>query len=337
MAIRFSSSGINTSSSSNDYNPSMTVDDSFRENFGLTTDRFQNYKTFNVFKLFNSVDPLTSGIGYVFMTRPCCNLSETNVVKDDILGYLQKKAIWSNIKSSLCDPKYDGEGSGSNLIYSVTNFVTSFDTKDLVLSTSTTGDNLYGQAIRLGNNIRESESADSLTLNFIENDDLYMTLLHLVWVRYIAQVRFGTFKPSDNAIANKEIDYASSIYYIATKVDGSTITYWCKYTGVFPTSVPLSTLSWRMGDNSIKNISVNYDYSFKEDMNPMILLSDFNRVMYSSNSSSSISTTNSDGTAVTYGNSGRKLKDNWCSKVWISNETSTSPVETNYYKLNFSA
>lgn len=319
-----------TSSSDNDYNPSLSVDTSYRENFGLTTDRLKNQKYFNVFKLYNSVDPLTSGIAYIFMTRPCCNLSEDNIQKDTFFQYLYSKGIWDTLAASLSDPKDTTTESGSNFIFPITNFVTSFDTKDLVLSTSTVGDNLYGQSIKVGNNLRESESADSFSINYIETENLYMTLLHMVWVRYIAMVRYGKFKPAENAILNKEIDYMSSLYYILTKVDGSTILYWCKYTGVFPTSVPLGTLSWRMGDNSIKNISINYDYSFKEDFDSMILLSDFNRVACES------VTSTADDEDVSTGISGKKLSQNWCSRVWVSLEQSeTDTVEKIYYKLNF--
>lgn len=359
ITVSTSTSSVSANNTDLDYSSDFIQDVTVRKKFGLTNDRLANYNSFNIFKLYSSVDPLTSGIAYVFMTRPACNLIDQNIERDSVFDYLVgKTSMWQIIKAALGNTEVSTDNS-INLIHGITNLITSFDTKDLVLTTSSVGDNMYGQVIKVGNNLRESESADTLALNFIETDDLYITLLHLAWVRYIAMIRYGTFAPTINSIVKKEIDYASSLYYIMTKVDGHTITYWSKYTGVFPTSVPLSSLSWRLGDNSIKNISINYEYSFKEDLNPLILLSDFNRVVGASPAStmnavhtyqsalegmdqssyaayyeSSGSYSNAYTTTTKYGIGSKTLSENWCSNVWVSAEKTTEGDI--YYKLNFS-
>ena len=70
---------------------------------------------------------------------------------------------------------------------------------------------------------------------------------------------------------------ASSIYYFLLKPDGRTLTYWAKYTGVIPISVPHSALSYKIGIETNVEFSINYIYSFKEEMG-LDILHEFNQV-----------------------------------------------------------
>ena len=114
-----------------------------------------------------------------------------------------------------------------------------------------------------------------------------ITLLHKVWVDYINAVKInrispsrGTSSDSTDYILEKKVDYASSVYYFLLDADGCTIKYYAKYTGVFPTNVPYSAMSFKLGESNIKKLSIQYQYSFKEDLNPEIL-DEFIKLTYS--------------------------------------------------------
>ena len=67
-----------------------------------------------------------------------------------------------------------------------------------------------------------------------------------------------------------------SIYVFTVQPDGETITHWCRYTGCFPTKVPWGELTSEDGGIDIKKtIPVEYQFSYKEDMN-LYILRDFN-------------------------------------------------------------
>ena len=71
----------------------------------------------------------------------------------------------------------------------------------------------------------------------------------------------------------KTLDYPCSVYYIITAEDGETILFWSKYYGVFPTNVPSSSYSWTKGNTlASPEVSITYQYSFKEDFNPVSLV-----------------------------------------------------------------
>ena len=61
--------------------------------------------------------------------------------------------------------------------------------------------------------------------------------------------------------------------YQIKKEDNETIIFWCKYYGVFPTTAPVTQLSWG-GGNVVTNpqIDISYRYSFKENFNPYTIL-----------------------------------------------------------------
>ena len=72
------------------------------------------------------------------------------------------------------------------------------------------------------------------------------------------------------------IDYATSIYLIKTKPDGSEIVYFHKVTGAFPTVVPHSNWSYNKDGKTETNIDIQFSGGFPEPMNPYTL-AEFNR------------------------------------------------------------
>lgn len=68
------------------------------------------------------------------------------------------------------------------------------------------------------------------------------------------------------------IDYATSIYLIKTKPDGSEIVYFHKMTGAFPTTIPHSNWSYNRGESKEENrVNITFSGGFPEPLNPQTL------------------------------------------------------------------
>ena len=68
------------------------------------------------------------------------------------------------------------------------------------------------------------------------------------------------------------LDYAGSLYYLATDLSGSRLIYWEKLTGVFPKSAPFSLLSMQDGPVIEDKITIEFEYGMRSDpMDPNVL------------------------------------------------------------------
>jgi hypothetical protein len=216
-------------------------------------------------------DVYVKGIPYAFITTPKLNLAQENVDRDNFLIYMQ------NFEPELFRALTTFNSTVSPFIKILTNAFRGIDGKDLASRTIDIGETFYGYKQTLPISIVDSQVGDTVTLHFEEFKNLPIVKLHKLWVEYTEKVRRGSFQPSSDAIQKRYIDYVCSIYYFVLDFDGETILYWSKYTGAVPISVPYGSLVTDGKEHDIPELSVEYIYSFKEDMDPGIL-SDFNKV-----------------------------------------------------------
>lgn len=216
-------------------------------------------------------DVYVKGIPYLFITTPKLNLIDANIKRDNFLIYLQ------NIEPELFSSLTTLGTKISPFIKILTNSFKGIDGKDLASRTIDIGETFYGYKQTLPISIVDSLIGDTLTIRFEEYKHLPIVKLHKVWVEYTEKVRRGIFTASDDAIMKRYLDYVSSIYYFVLDFDGETILYYAKYTGAVPISVPYNSLVTDGQDHDIPEIGVEYVYSFKEDLDPVILM-DFNKV-----------------------------------------------------------
>jgi len=285
--------------------PSLIVDPNFsKNNLGIGGDKFTQ---FNRFRLTSEADYSTSGISYVFFTKPHLNIKKQPNTYDSFINSLKNAAgIGAKITNSL-----DGKNSseGTNFIALLTNSVESFDTKDTTIDTEEVADNFLGDKMILPMTTISSVTADNFSVEYNEYSDLSIMLLHKVWVDYMHLVKRGSLSPyKDDKIGldyikDKIIDYVSSVYYFRMAEDGQKIKYFSKYTGVFPTNVPYSAMSFHLGDTGVKKVTIQYAYSFKEDMK-LEILDDFQSLCSNNVISHSYDT----------------IKDNWKGYVNLSND-----------------
>lgn len=228
-------------------------------------------------------DPDVSGYGYVFFTRPDLNLNHKQLMdsSNDFYTFVKslsegkdgKKVLQSLTKSNFIDTM---PGKFINIL---TGSAMSFSPQDTTLRTKDVGETYSGYKVIMPSTNSDSISGQ-LSIEFEESQHLYITKLHKVWLDYMELVRRGFIEPKSKYVKNRGyriLDYVSSIYYFKTLPDGETITYWAKYTGVFPTTVPYSSLGFQHGSRDATKLSVNYSFSFKDDLDPEIL-SDFNKL-----------------------------------------------------------
>lgn len=217
-------------------------------------------------------DVYVKGIPYCFITTPKLNLSSLNYNRDNFLAYMY--ASEPDLYYSLTTHE---SKRVSPFIKILSNAFRGIDGKDLASRTLDVGETFYGYKQTLPISIIDSQVGDTMTLKFEEYKNLPITKIHKLWVEYTEKVRRGYFSPTEDALKKRYLDYVSSIYYFVLDFDGETILYYAKYTGAVPISVPYSELVTDGKDHDIPELSVEYVYSFKEDLDPSILM-DFNKV-----------------------------------------------------------
>jgi hypothetical protein len=159
----------------------------------------------------------------------------------------------------------------------LSNLAGSFEISDEYIKTIEHGETLTGYKVQYGRHNIESKTAGTFNINYVDDKNLSVYKLHKAWVEYISRVYRGALSPRHKYIQKKILDYATSVYYFVCGPDGSTILFWSKYYGVFPTNIPSSANSWSKGSMiKVPDYSISYSYSNKEDFNPAILV-EFNQ------------------------------------------------------------
>lgn len=258
---------------------SSNADINFQNEF-LKNNNINEYYAYNPYRLdqvYN--DPGVKGIPIMFVTTPSLNFSQFNLEADGFLSYIAaNEPHLLNFLTTSASESIVGKEVTTPFIPILTNRFSDFNAKDIQSVTKEVGETYYGYKQLLPGILVNSKAGDTTSVTYIDNADLDILKLHKVWVDYTEHVARGTMKPSKLTITNKFIDYTCSIYLFVLDMDGETIQYFCKYTGCSPISVPYGEFSSKVGGNhEIIQYSIEYAYSYKEDMDPAILY-DFNAV-----------------------------------------------------------
>ena len=288
----------------------------------------KNVKSYNRFKLPTANDALQRGFAHVFFVRPDCNILTSgmkltkNIQNKQIFSYAFKKS------PQLVKELVINNGSTHDFMLSLSNKATSFSPNDEYINTDTYGESYTGYKIAYGKGSGESKTAGTLSINYKDDREGHVLLLHRLWIEYINGVYRGVIIPKTSTILDKILDYGASCYYIVTAEDNETIIFWSKYYGVFPTNIPSDQYAWSHG-NFVRpeDITIQYMYSFKEDYNPMAIV-EFNR------------NSRVYGTGATYAKTFNKSMNqvgpSWVGAPFIELVTNNSDVGCEYtYKLRF--
>ena len=129
------------------------------------------------------------------------------------------------------------------------------------------------------------ESAVTFTMTFQEDDNASVTKILKLWTEYINAVTTGKAKaiPTMENLIRNIIDYKSSVYVFLTKPNFREITFFAKYTGVFPTNIPISMLTF----NKEEQTNLKLDVEFIADAFTYLdekIIAEFNMVIRNSTS-----------------------------------------------------
>lgn len=238
--------------------------DSIRMNFKYNTTYYNRFKTAI------PDDVLSRGFMHIFFTRPDCNLinPSTGKLLSDIKNNPSLSYIYSK-KPELVKELVLKNGSNHEFMMLLSNKAKNFSLTDEGITFDKYGKTFGGYSVAFGRR-KDSELGGSFDISYNDTRDLDIINLHKLWIDYINNVYRGIWDPKINYIYEKIIDYACSVYVIITAEDFETILFWTKYYGVFPINVPYNALSWQ-GNGLITNpeFSITYQYSWKEDYNPL--------------------------------------------------------------------
>jgi len=286
-----------------DDNPNKSNDNQYIDSFDLMQNRI--YK-----------QPHLNGYFFIFMTRPSLNLviSDSKMspsyiersrsrlgldLKHDPTIYTHDEMIKFKEATGVLDPASNiarspiisqifnrnkdlveclSRKSRSPFLKLITNFSLGLDLKDTTLKTGELLETIMGYKMRIPFHNIESTSAGEFSIPYYNDDNLLIFNLHQVWLDYINGVKLGKYDPDPDPLEYSYLDYMSSVYYFLLKPDLETLVWWGKYTGVFPDNIPHSIFgSKRFNIDTVDEISISYQYSYKEEMD-LDILNDFSLV-----------------------------------------------------------
>ena len=232
---------------------------------------------YNRFKIPNPNEYLGKSFSHVFLTRPDCNLLTSkgkmsdNISDSQLYMYVYNTA--PELLQSLCHDGQKSTNPNNHFMMFLSNQASSFSLSDEYINKDTYGKTWIGDKIAYGKHDVESKAAGDFNISYTDDKRLHVYQLHRLWVEYISNVYTGLFNPKLEYQKNRIMDYACSVYYIMTDESGENIIFWSKYYGVFPTTIPSTQYSWGKGNalNS-PDIEISYQFSFKEDYNPLSLI-----------------------------------------------------------------
>ena len=240
----------------------------FRRNF-FSNNNFNALKNFNPYKLIDDNNEVfNKGIPMVFITSPHMNLTSDNIGRDGFFLYVN--ATRPDLLKSLSFPH-----TSRPFIPIVSNQFKGISIPSTQTTAREVNETFYGYRQNLPSTTVNSVAGGELSITYAENKYLDIVSLHKLWLDYTEFISRGIMRPSDLMKRKRMIDYTASIYYFLLDFDGETIQFYSKYTGCSPSAVPYDYFSSEVAAPELSDVSIDYLFSYKEDLDPDILL-DFN-------------------------------------------------------------
>ena len=255
--------------------------DKVKSNVNLSISRLDWFINFNRYRTTHPDYHLTGSQGHVFMTRPALNIFDSagsNINEEikktsDGAFFAEAIARHGTISRSLTK-EFSGDHDFIPIIH---NTARTIDIQDTSIDTQEYGETLTKWKVVYAKDVIKSLTSGTFSINYVDDSHLSISYLHLIWLYYMNGVSRGEYGPLQQYVKEGILDYASSCYYILTDITGENILFWSKYWGVFPTNYPSSAFSMRDSDMvKTPEVTIQYAYSFKRDMDPVIL-AEFNR------------------------------------------------------------
>ena len=227
---------------------------------------------------------LTDIYHYIFMTRPDCNLIDNfgvlynEVKRDPVIEnvYKTRPHVLKNlIAHGVADRSSPYYIPGNHrFMPMITSRCDSLQLPNTELRTSSLQQPYTRYTQHYGLHTA-GHTGIEFTMNFREFSDLSIHYLMTTWIHYVNDVMKGVFNPKHEYIIQNRADYMVSIYDIMCAPDATSILYWVKITGAFPTENDNSDLSFNLHGRSGNQISIPFVAYRIDPIHPYSLI-DFN-------------------------------------------------------------
>lgn len=253
---------------------------------GLTSDSSIK-QIHDYFDRYYSVYPdseLTNVYHYIFMTRPDCNLIDTNT--GSLYSEIKRNPVLENIYhtrphvlKNLLRTGSNNDGNMKNpgthrFMPIITSRCDSLQLPNTELRTASLQQPYTKYTQHYGLHLANTTGIE-FNMTFRETADLSIHYLMSAWINYIHDVMKGIYNPKEEYIRENRADYMVSIYDIMCAPDASTILYWEKITGAFPVENDNSTLSFNLHGNPGNQVSIPFVAYRIDPIHPYSLI-DFN-------------------------------------------------------------
>jgi len=249
---------------------------------------------FRVNKTFvgGEIEYFKSGYYHFFFVKPDLNLTENHIHVMECEGYPRMcdvipelsydlRALEQTWQKGLFPPimsKIDRSMAHPFFSYLLSNAIKSLSIPDYALESKEGFENMFGHRFSFGTTGRKSGYQNDFSINFYDTSDLLLLNIFKTWVKYIEIMYEGQADLLVNPMQTGNLDYLGALYYFVLEPDNQTIVHWGRYTGIYPTSVPFSTINMSVGSSDLPEFSVNFKSQWHE-WNSLAVLQDFNFVM----------------------------------------------------------
>lgn len=239
-----------------------------------------NTNYFNRYRHIYPGDEIKSGKKYAFIVKPDLNVLSA-AEKDPYFAGLYENRPYLLQALTHVDISNSGVSESNHFISFLSDRTLSFALPDLQVEEYKIDQPYTGFSTSFAGNSNRYRTDQSTQVQFRDTVNLDIMTLFDAWVKYIDLVSYGVISPYYDYATGKLtygtpiIDYATSIYEIITKSDGTTILYWAKITGAFPTTIPHSNYQFSSTDDIDNDIEIQFSGGLPEFLNPRIL-ADFN-------------------------------------------------------------
>lgn len=154
---------------------------------------------------------------------------------------------------------------------------------DFAISTYAVAQPVTGYTLPLaGNAIESLSNGGEFSVTF--RDDAYHRIekTFRIWIEYMHCMSLGLMdpirhedSPNNGPVANNYVDYMGSTYNVCTRADGSEIVWIDKFTGILPTEIPDSNMSFNRGGQTESQITIPFKYFHHRACDNAIIM-DFN-------------------------------------------------------------
>lgn len=209
---------------------------------------------------------------YVFITRPAMNIysgRSSTLVEENCTDPMI--SIYAQMNPEVLHMLTSDYSSDHDFIPFLQGRTQSLQEVDYQIKTSDFTVPFFSYKYTYPTVTNESRTGGSFDITFREDEQMRVMKLFQFWVYYMDAINKDKLKVDAAHKKRNAYDYMCSVYHIICDPTSEWILFWSKYTGCYPISVPVSNLSFSLGDQIDNKVSITFNYMRAETMDPAVL------------------------------------------------------------------